>query len=593
MNSDVVRYVIEDGVNWEIGSGTYSAGTLTRTVSESSNADAAINLSGEAVVYVTAAAADIVQPSDLATVATTGSYNDLSDQPTLYSDTSVDTHLNTGTATTGQLLSWNGSDYDWVAVSGGATDIDGLSDGYSDGSSIGFGVGTLSNVSTAGNNIAIGVPALRGASGTFTGDYNIGLGYLTGDNLSSGSDNTFLGRYSGYNTSSGGNNFFAGYFAGSQVTTSSNHIAIGREALRGDITAKLTGSNNIGLGYQTGYDLSTGTYNFLAGYQAGANLTTGSNNVAIGNGALDAATTGGRNIAIGEAAMGLGVATNANAFNVAIGYQAGYDITTGGNNFLGGYQAGANLTTGGGNVAIGNSPLAALQSGNNNIALGSGALDASTAVNYTIAIGEGAMGIGNASGSYNTVFGRFSGQYLTTGGGNVLVGGFGAGRNLTTGSNNVILGNNSAGISLTTGTNNIVLGNSADASSATVSNEITLGNSSITRFRIPGAGIDNTSAALSGTTPSVDVGARDTYTLTTSGNTTFTFTGAPSSGQVGTFSLIITAGGTHTLTWPASVDWAGGTAPDAPASGEKDIYTFMTVDGGTTWYGFLAGDAMA
>jgi hypothetical protein len=102
-----------------------------------------------------------------------------------------------------------------------------------------------------------------------------------------------------------------------------------------------------------------------------------------------------------------------------------------------------------------------------------------------------------------------------------------------------------------------------------------------------------TSDALSGTTPSVDVGARDTYTLTTSGNTTFTFTGVPSSGQVGTFSLIITAGGTHTLTWPASVDWAGGSAPDAPASGEVDVYTFMTVDGGTTFYGFLAGDAMA
>ena len=102
-----------------------------------------------------------------------------------------------------------------------------------------------------------------------------------------------------------------------------------------------------------------------------------------------------------------------------------------------------------------------------------------------------------------------------------------------------------------------------------------------------------TSAALSGTTPSVNVGARDTYTLTTSGNTTFTFTGVPSSGQVGTFSLIITAGGTHTLTWPASVDWAGGAAPDAPASGETQIYTFMTVNGGTTFYGFLAGDAMA
>ena len=184
-----------------------------------------------------------------------------------------------------------------------------------------------------------------------------------------------------------------------------------------------------------------------------------------------------------------------------------------------------------------------------------------------------------------------TGNDLSSGAYNFL-GGYQAGTNLTTGSNNVAIGNG-AGDLLTTGANNIVLGNGSDPSSATASNEITLGNSSITRFRVPGAGIDNTSAALSGTTPSVDVGARDTYTLTTSGNTTFTFTGVPSSGQVGTFSLIITAGGTHTLTWPASVDWAGGTAPDAPASGEKDIYTFMTVDGGTTWYGFLAGDAMA
>jgi hypothetical protein len=162
----------------------------------------------------------------------------------------------------------------------------------------------------------------------------------------------------------------------------------------------------------------------------------------------------------------------------------------------------------------------------------------------------------------------------------------------TTGSDNTALGYQ-AGNDITTGTNNTVIGYNADASSATVSNEITLGNSSVTRFRVPGAGIDNTSAALSGTTPSVDVGARDTYTLTTSGNTTFTFTGVPASPQVGSFSLIITAGGTHTLTWPASVDWAGGTAPAAPASGETDIYTFTTVNGGTTWYGFLAGDAMA
>jgi hypothetical protein len=60
-DGDVVRYVIEDGTDWEIGTGTYTASgtTLTRTVSESSNADAALNLTGSAVVYVSAAAEDI------------------------------------------------------------------------------------------------------------------------------------------------------------------------------------------------------------------------------------------------------------------------------------------------------------------------------------------------------------------------------------------------------------------------------------------------------------------------------------------------------------------------------------------------------
>jgi len=60
-NADVVRYVIEDGNNFEIGTGTYTATgtTLSRTVSESSNSDAAINLSGSATVFIGATAEDI------------------------------------------------------------------------------------------------------------------------------------------------------------------------------------------------------------------------------------------------------------------------------------------------------------------------------------------------------------------------------------------------------------------------------------------------------------------------------------------------------------------------------------------------------
>lgn len=105
-----------------------------------------------------------------------------------------------------------------------------------------------------------------------------------------------------------------------------------------------------------------------------------------------------------------------------------------------------------------------------------------------------------------------------------------------------------------------------------------------------------TVVALSGTTPSVSCNAGNSFSLTTSGNTTFTFdySGiALTTNDAYGFSLKLTAGGTHTITWPASVDWTGGTAPDAPASGETDVLVFWTVDGGTTWYGFRAGDAMA
>ena len=97
--------------------------------------------------------------------------------------------------------------------------------------------------------------------------------------------------------------------------------------------------------------------------------------------------------------------------------------------------------------------------------------------------------------------------------------------------------------------------------------------------------------ALSGTTPTIDVDAGGGFSLTMSGNTTFTFSSC-TSGVITGFVLQLTGNGS-TVTWPTSVDWAGGTAPDAPANGETDILVFITRDGGTTWYGALAIDAAA
>jgi hypothetical protein len=48
-----------------------------------------------------------------------------------------------------------------------------------------------------------------------------------------------------------------------------------------------------------------------------------------------------------------------------------------------------------------------------------------------------------------------------------------------------------------------------------------------------------------------------------------------------------------TRTYPASVIWSGGTTPTTPANGETDVYSFYTDDGGTTYYGFVSGDALA
>jgi hypothetical protein len=97
--------------------------------------------------------------------------------------------------------------------------------------------------------------------------------------------------------------------------------------------------------------------------------------------------------------------------------------------------------------------------------------------------------------------------------------------------------------------------------------------------------------ALSGTSPAPDADNAGAFSLTMTGNTTFTF-GSVTSGRSVGFVIQLTGNG-GTVTWPASVDWAGGTAPDAPASGETDLLVFWTRDGGTTWYGMLAIDAAA
>ena len=92
-NGNVVRYVIEDGTGWEIGTGTYTAtgSTLTRTVIESSNGGAAISLGGDAFVYVGLLASDVVQVSDVGVTVQAHDADIVSDAAYVHTDNNYTT----------------------------------------------------------------------------------------------------------------------------------------------------------------------------------------------------------------------------------------------------------------------------------------------------------------------------------------------------------------------------------------------------------------------------------------------------------------------------------------------------------------------
>ena len=72
------------------------------------------------------------------------------------------------------------------------------------------------------------------------------------------------------------------------------------------------------------------------------------------------------------------------------------------------------------------------------------------------------------------------------------------------------------------------------------------------------------------------------FTKTIAGNSTFTFTNAPSGRAFGfTLELTHTSG---TVTWPAAVKWPNDTAPTL-VTGKTHLFTFVTDDTGSRWRG--------
>jgi hypothetical protein len=96
-------------------------------------------------------------------------------------------------------------------------------------------------------------------------------------------------------------------------------------------------------------------------------------------------------------------------------------------------------------------------------------------------------------------------------------------------------------------------------------------------------------------TATIDCRTASVFSIALSENTTFAFSNPPTSGTAYGFTLKIVQDSTaRTVTWPASVKWADGSAPTiSTGSGEVDIFVLFTHNGGTTWYAFVAGQDMS
>jgi hypothetical protein len=127
----------------------------------------------------------------------------------------------------------------------------------------------------------------------------------------------------------------------------------------------------------------------------------------------------------------------------------------------------------------------------------------------------------------------------------------------------------------------------------TMTGTLAMADATITRPEITDYSETKT-ALVAGASVTCDIANGNVFTLTPDQNTTFVFSNPSPTGKSCAFTLVWTQGGSdRTITWPASVDWAGGSVPDVTSgSGKIDVYTFFTMDEGTIWYGFQAGADM-
>ena len=157
----------------------------------------------------------------------------------------------------------------------------------------------------------------------------------------------------------------------------------------------------------------------------------------------------------------------------------------------------------------------------------------------------------------------------------------------TTNGSVTIQGNGSGTVAI--GDNTAITGTLTASGVQTLAADIAGADNQIGRVNLIDYGeVTNAIGGTGGGTQDIDLtlGNNVVATVDTSANT-FTFSNPTASDELCGFTLFLTNGGSQTVNWPATVDWAGGTAPTLTTSG-IDILVFITTDGGTIWHGMVA-----
>ena len=106
--------------------------------------------------------------------------------------------------------------------------------------------------------------------------------------------------------------------------------------------------------------------------------------------------------------------------------------------------------------------------------------------------------------------------------------------------------------------------------------------------------LENTSApTISSGTLTLNLNTSRIFLVSLNANiTTLTISNTPSASSTAvSFTVVLTADGTaRSVTWPASIKWADGTAPTLTSTNnKKDVLSFVSTDNGTSWLGFVGG----